>query len=369
MRFLSLQICAILISGHSIGSVDAFSAVNNPRTPSSSASTAANNDENQQDVGNILILDHLNINHEKGHHDWVKSFYFSFLGCGVDPRKEENLKLGKKTLWANIGANQFHLPEGKPNAQVLEGVITLTYPNLDGLKGRLETAMAELKDGSKFDLLEETEDSMVVSDPWGSKFCLVQANNEDELDSRGVQSGPPSEGYGMKDLTIYTPTNCNMEGIARFYEKIMGAPILDCSKDKCSISVGPKQTLRFVSHPEGKNNVCHDDLRNEEEEEGKQHYLSNYGPHISMYVSNLKATYEKASELGVSYVNPRFKRRAYSLEEARDQCMFRIIDIVDPDNVQDGPILKLEHEIRSVVKVDGSLYKSCPFDDIPPNCV
>jgi len=45
---------------------------------------------------NILILDHLNINHEKGRHDWLRAFYFDFLQCAVDPRKEENLDAGSK---------------------------------------------------------------------------------------------------------------------------------------------------------------------------------------------------------------------------------------------------------------------------------
>jgi hypothetical protein len=61
---------------------------------------------------NVLILDHLNINHERGRHDWLKAFYFDFLRCTADPHKQENLTAGKKTVWANIGANQFHLPEG-----------------------------------------------------------------------------------------------------------------------------------------------------------------------------------------------------------------------------------------------------------------
>ncbi len=68
--------------------------------------------------GNILVLDHLNINHESGRHDLLKSFYFDILGCSVDPRKEENLAKGKKTLWANAGINQFHLPEAA-TAQVM----------------------------------------------------------------------------------------------------------------------------------------------------------------------------------------------------------------------------------------------------------
>ena len=61
---------------------------------------------------NVLILDHLNINHEKGRHDLVKAFYFDLLGMTPDPRKQENLEAGRKTLWANAGIHQFHLPEG-----------------------------------------------------------------------------------------------------------------------------------------------------------------------------------------------------------------------------------------------------------------
>lgn len=87
-----------------------------------------------------------------------------------------------------------------------------------------------------------------------------------------------------------------------------------------------------------------------------------------MYVADLSATYQRAAELGVAYVNPRFSRRAYTLDQALQDCMFRCLNIVDPENVQDGPILQLEHEIRSVVKVDGTKYKSCPFDEIPPEC-
>ena len=43
----------------------------------------------------------------------------------------------KKTLWANIGAQQFHLPEGKPDAQVLKGEIRLCYSG-DELQGLIE---------------------------------------------------------------------------------------------------------------------------------------------------------------------------------------------------------------------------------------
>ena len=44
----------------------------------------------------VLLLDHLNINHERGRHDALKSFYFDFLGCGIDPRKYDNYLAGEK---------------------------------------------------------------------------------------------------------------------------------------------------------------------------------------------------------------------------------------------------------------------------------
>jgi hypothetical protein len=42
--------------------------------------------------------------------------------------------------------------------------------------------------------------------------------------------------------------------------------------------------------------------------------------------------------------------------------MFRVRDIVDPDCPEAGPIITLEHEIRSPLKQDGSKYKSCPLE-------
>jgi len=327
----------------------------------------------QQEVGNILILDHLNINHEKGRHDLLKAFYFDFLNCAVDPRKEENIAKGTKTLWANIGAQQFHLPEGKPSAQVFDGLITLSYRNFDGLRKRYrDKSIRAVLDGTKFDM-EEKNDELLVTDPWGSTFKIVISEDpEAELDPRGVQKGGPSEGLAMRDLTVYAPVGSNFAGIGRYYEQVLSAPLIECvDGSSCTISVGPRQTLTFTSHPGGPGaSVSHDDLHDEGEIKGAtRQFLSNYGPHISMYVADLRKCYNKAAALGLAYVNPRFKRRSYTLDEAVDECMFRLLDIVDPENVEAGPILKLEHEVRSVVKRDGSKYKSCPFDEIPECCV
>lgn len=315
--------------------------------------------------GNVLILDHLNINHEKGCHDLVKAFYFDFLKCAVDPRKAENLELGKKTLWANIGSNQFHLPEGKPEAQVFQGVVTLAYPKsfIQKLLEQVDSFYDSCLGSSKFKVKEVSSNELSVLDPWGTQFRLLGILNEDEVrDERGKQPGAESEGIAMTDLTVYVNDKLNFAGIARFYEQVLGAPSHFNENDpyRVVIDVGPKQTLTFVGKA--------DDI-NHAELVKTDNGIENFGAHISMYIADLQGAYIKANEFGVTYVNTRFKRRAFNLDEAIDQCMFRIIDIVDPENLSDGPILKLEHEIRSVTKRDGRKYKSCPFNDIPDICL
>lgn len=126
-------------------------------------------------ANNILILDHLNINHEKGRHDWLKAFYFEILGCAIDPRKEENLLANRKTLWANCGSQQFHLSEGSPDAQVFDGVVTLSYESLSSVKQRLAYVPAVL-DSSKFSW-KLVHEGIFVTDPWGTKFMLIEKND------------------------------------------------------------------------------------------------------------------------------------------------------------------------------------------------
>ena len=323
---------------------------------------------------NILILDHLNINHQKGRHDLLRAFYFDFLQCAVDPRKAANLETGKKTLWANIGAHQFHLPEGKPDAQVLDGVITLSYPNVNDLVDGYErnNELANILKDTQFSLNKVSDQELEVTDPWGTRFQILNDEEGNGKDDRGVQKGTASTGFSLSDLTMHTPHDANLEGIGRFYNLILGAKLLCNDANKCTVSMGPNQTLTFIHHPnEETETVNHTDLREEHEESlaNRPFYMSNYGPHISLYVADIRATYHRVVNAGVAYVNPRFKRRAYTEDEVVSDCMFRCLDIVDPENIEAGVILKLEHEVRSVVTRDGDLYKSCPFDFIPKQCV
>ena len=84
--------------------------------------------------GNILLLDHLNINHRQHDHPTLLSFYQDTLGCVLDSRKSASLTAKKGTVWANAGATQFHLSEGQPDPQVLDGKIHVHFTDDQELK-------------------------------------------------------------------------------------------------------------------------------------------------------------------------------------------------------------------------------------------
>jgi hypothetical protein len=349
-------------------SVTPNSAFTPPPTSSLSPTTSAESEEQGHHAyGNVLLLDHVNLNHEQGRHDWLTSFYVDFLGCALDPRKAENVAMGRKTVWVNIGAHQFHLPEGSPQAQVLSGVLTLVYPDSSVLCDRVPSAHVALqtscfsvttqvstskKDGS--DSAHDSAPVLHVTDPWGTRFDLVQAHPH-ERDTRGQQPGDASLGIALRDVTLWVPPSTCLEGIGRFYTRVLGAPVLSQTDESVCISMGPLQTLTYQRNEQVTSVNVHVDLHpNSQEDLPITAFPSNYGPHVSLYVADLIQAYRRAEACGVAYVNPRFKRRAYTCEEAQKDCMFRCLDIVDPDHPEKGVLLRVEHEVRSVVTTDGT---------------
>ena len=45
--------------------------------------------------------------------------------------------------------------------------------------------------------------------------------------------------------------------------------------------------------------------------------------------------------------------------------MFRTLDIVDPMHPENGAIIKLEHEVRSMTRANGEKYASFPLEIVP----
>mmetsp|Transcript_16914 Transcript_16914/g.21969 ORF Transcript_16914/g.21969 Transcript_16914/m.21969 type:complete len:356 (-) Transcript_16914:333-1400(-) len=294
----------------------------------------ASNAEVFETENNILLLEHVNINHEAGRHDLVKAFYFDILGCAVDARRAQNLELGRKTLWANIGINQFHLPEAEV-AQVIPGKVVLTYPDLQSVKSKLNQASDVLK-GTKFDWSENDDGTIAVSCPWGNKMELIHDGGVGK-DPRGKQEdNKESEGTALKEVHIYVQHNANLAGIMRFYEKVLGAKV-NLEKDSVEVEMGPYHSLVFSKQPQGTVIPEYD------------------GHHVAIYVADLAKSFENADAKGLVFINPRFKDKADTLEKALEIHQFRLLNIVDPEDSEGKTILQLEHEVRSADR------PSCPF--------
>jgi len=260
----------------------------------------------------------------------------------------------RKTLWANVGIHQFHLPEAN-NAQIFDGIITLSYKNandLDIVEKNLINCNPILKNCVKWNKVNDNE--LLVNDPWGSLFRLIV--NDDVYDNRGIQPGDSSLPIAMNDICVNIPMNCNIDGIGRFYNYVFNAPIIT-NNDNIQVVVSPQQTLTFKKVNK---NINHSDIRTDD-----NGMIGNHGPHISMYITDFINSYKRAESINSLFVNYRFKRQATNINEAINDCMFRCLDIIDPNNINNGPIIQLEHEVRSIVTSDGKLYKSCPFYEIP----
>eukprot|EP00953_Heterococcus_sp_UTEX-ZZ885_P011333 6566-Heterococcus_DN1.PRE.1 len=70
----------------------------------------------------------------------------------------------------------------------------------------------------------------------------------------------------------------------------------------------------------------------------------------------LHCTLQRMDKHGLVFVSPRFNRKAETLEEAKEQAMFRVLNIIDPLHPEQGTIVQLEHEIR------GTSRSSCPLN-------
>ena len=245
---------------------------------------------------------------------------------------------------------------------MLDGLVTLSYESLDKVRSRLGDAPSVLT-GTAFGWAEE-HGKLLVTDPWGSKFLLQEQKGA--RDPRGTQPGLESEPTAISDLTINVPNGANLEGIGRFYEQVIGCQKMpEESKDgRLVLSTGPGQTLTFQESPDASLVIAHEEMGFFAAKDGRPGGACNNGAHLSVYVRDLALAFDTAELLGVIFVNHRFKRLAYTKEEALDQCMFRVLDIIDPEAPGAGPIIRLEHEIRSATKVDGRLYKSAPFRDL-----
>ena len=378
---------------------------------------------NDKVASNVLLLDHINLNHEKGRHDLLRAFYLDTLGLALDPRKKKNFDEGRDSLWFNAGITQLHLPEAE-RAQVFDGVITLSCTGaadtFSALIARLEQPPAVLLRDSYFSWCRLSDKAVAVRDPWGTSFVLK--HDPSALDTRGKQPDADTAllPCTISDVTVNLPRGTSAHDLlatASFYQHTFETPWTTKRGSfddtyRVSLQTSPVQHLSFqrlddpipdalrtkLDGDEEFSDIAarlqagcarpaptphaHDDVEraasdpapssassaasaSTQPRQGK--IIANAGPHISLYVQDFSGIYARAERLGCLFTNTRFERQAYSLAEARQQCMFRTFDVQDPASPDAArPLLRLEHEVRSVLDKDGKLYKSCPFDAVPP---
>lgn len=251
-------------------------------------------DRSQEDSGNSVQLEHLNLRQPDQRINTI--FYIMGMGFTRDPY----LVVGVDNMWINIGRTQIHMPTGE--AQRINGTIGVVVPDLAALCARLQMVAPRL-DATQFRFTDRS-DFVEITCPWGNH----------------LRAHAPSPELGDMDLGIsyvefLVPVG-TAAGIARFYSQGLGATSrVETTRGAqvAVIRVGRGQQFFF-----------------RETEEKLPEYD---GHHLQLYLVDFSGPH-------------RFLRERGLITEESNQHQYRFVDIVDPDG---GRLLtKLEHEIRSV---------------------
>src|SRR6202045_2033991 len=100
-----------------------------------------NFDRAQEDLGNSIHLEHVNVTVPDQR--LATLFYVTGLGLTRDPY----LMVSDTNMWVNVGRSQFHLPSGNP--QVLRGHTGIVIAGREALLNRLASVAGKL-DGTAF---------------------------------------------------------------------------------------------------------------------------------------------------------------------------------------------------------------------------
>jgi hypothetical protein len=251
-------------------------------------------DRARQDLGNIILLEHVNVTIPDQRLATI--FYVSGLGLTRDPY----LMTGIDNMWVNVGRSQFHLPSR--GTQVLRGRVGLVLPDLAALEQRLH-GVAPLLVETRF-AWEKRDGCIEATCPWGNRY----------------RCHAPAPEFGDTELAIaYVELDVpagSAPGIARFYREILGAHAEvkgEAGAATAVVSTGSAQRLRFreTTRP-----------------------LPDYdGHHIQIYIADFSGPHRRLREHGL-------------VTEESSEHQYRFRDIVDPSSAR--RLFTLEHEVRSL---------------------
>ena len=255
---------------------------------------ASHFDRARQDLGNIVLLEHVNV----GITDQrlATLFYISGLGLTRDPY----LMTGVENMWVNVGRHQFHLPTGAN--QLVRGHVGLVVPDLAALKNRLQK-VAPLLAETRFSW-KERDGAIEATCPWGNRYRCHE----------------PAAAFGDTELAIayvaFDVPPGAARPIARFYQEVLGARVgVDgaAGSETAVIKVSAAQRLRFTETARA---------------------LPEYdGHHIQIYAADFSGPHGRLLERGL-------------VTEESGEHQYRFRDLVDVDS---GKVLfAVEHEVRSL---------------------
>ncbi|MGH7773898.1 MAG: hypothetical protein ACREQA_16870 [Candidatus Binatia bacterium] len=247
-----------------------------------------------EDVGNIVSLEHINLQIS----DQATATLFYVVGLGLT--RDPYLTVGLENMWINVGEQQFHLPTR--SAQVFSGQVGLVVPDLKHLQERLKSVEERLK-GTKFSWSIK-DDHVAVTCPWGNHYHCY--NPDPRFGDMAL---------GMPYIEFLVKPGA-AKGVARFYGEVMRAPSLLHSENgahTASVEIGRHQRLLFRE--------TRDEIRPYD------------GHHIAVYVANFSGPYGF------------LKKRDLIMEDVRNH-QFRFKQLVDPENGE--KLFELEHEVRSL---------------------
>jgi len=255
---------------------------------------SASYDRTRQDLGNILLLEHVNVSIPDQRLATI--FYLSGLGLTRDPY----LMTGIDNMWVNVGRSQFHLPSR--GVQVLRGRVGIVLPDLAALERRLRD-VAPLLAETRF-AWEKRDGCIEATCPWGNRYrCHAPAP---EFGDTGLAIA-----YVELDVPV-----ASAQGIARFYREFLGAHAAQGSSPggaAAVVSTGAAQQLRFreTAAP-----------------------LPEYdGHHVQVYVADFSGPHRRLLERGL-------------VTEESGEYQYRFRDIVEPASGK--RLFTLEHEVRSL---------------------
>ena len=244
------------------------------------------------DVGNMLLMEHLNITVP----DQLQATLFYIVGLGLT--RDPYNTVGIDNMHVNVGDSQFHLPTRGP--QKLAGHVALVLPNLDELEQRLESIKPRLE-GTQLAWTRQV-DHVDVTCPWGNLIRVFAPSER----FGGMQLGMPYFEQLVRPGAA--------EGIARFYEQVFHAPshVTGNGSTAAHVQSGRNQELIF---------------RETEDPAPFDGY------HVAVYVANFSGPYTYMKEHGI-------------LKEDIRNHQFRFQAIVDP--ATGDPLCELEHEVRDL---------------------